>query len=73
MELFFNYSGVSRQFDVGAMAKLSDGYTVGSIIESVKEVSSSSCKSPSAKTNNKINILHRLCLAKEFFNLSYNL
>ncbi|EEB19297.1 conserved hypothetical protein [Pediculus humanus corporis] len=42
MELFFNYSGVSRQFDVGAMAKLSDGYTVGSIIESVKEVMS--CK-----------------------------
>lgn len=39
MDLFFNYSGVSRQFDVGAMAKLSDGYTVGSIIESVKEVS----------------------------------
>ncbi|KAK6634164.1 hypothetical protein RUM44_004772 [Polyplax serrata] len=39
MELLFQYSGVSRQFDVGAMAKLSDGYTVGTIIDAVQEVS----------------------------------
>lgn len=38
MEQLFQYSGVSRQFDVGAMAKLSDGYTIGAIIESIQEV-----------------------------------
>lgn len=38
MELLFQYSGVSRQFDVGAMAKLADGYTVGSIIQVIQDV-----------------------------------
>ena len=31
-ELLFSYSGVSRQFDTAALAHISDGYTVGSIL-----------------------------------------
>ncbi|KAL0271263.1 UNVERIFIED_CONTAM: hypothetical protein PYX00_008408 [Menopon gallinae] len=37
-DLLFQYSGVSRQFDVGVLAKLTDGYTVGSIIDVIQEV-----------------------------------
>lgn len=37
-ELLFQFSGVSRQFDVGVLAKLTDGYTVGSIIDVIQEV-----------------------------------
>ncbi|XP_067002371.2 dynein regulatory complex protein 11 [Anabrus simplex] len=37
-ELLFQFPGVNRQFDVGIMSKLSDGYTVGPILEVVKEV-----------------------------------
>ncbi|RZF48213.1 hypothetical protein LSTR_LSTR006180 [Laodelphax striatellus] len=37
-ELLFQYSGISRQFDIGALTKLSDGYTLGTILKVVKEV-----------------------------------
>lgn len=37
-ELLFQFAGVTRQFDTAAMTKLSDGYTVGSIISVVREV-----------------------------------
>lgn len=32
------YSGVHRTFDSGAMAKVSDGYTIGSIATTIREV-----------------------------------
>lgn len=35
---FSEYSGVHQQFDTGAMAKISDGYTIGSIVKCIKEV-----------------------------------
>lgn len=37
-QLLFQYSGVSRQFDIGALSRLSDGYTVGTLANVVKEV-----------------------------------
>ncbi|XP_054288457.1 dynein regulatory complex protein 11 [Macrosteles quadrilineatus] len=37
-QLLFQYSGVSRQFDTGALTRLSDGYTVGTLVNVVKEV-----------------------------------
>nr|CAD7425193.1 unnamed protein product [Timema monikensis] len=37
-ELLFQFSGVNRQFDTAAMTKLSDGYTVGVILQVIKEV-----------------------------------
>ncbi|XP_047113172.1 dynein regulatory complex protein 11 [Schistocerca piceifrons] len=37
-ELLFQFSGVNRQFDTAAMTKLSDGYTVGSILKVVQDV-----------------------------------
>jgi hypothetical protein len=35
---FRQYSGVSKNFDSGAMAKVSDGYTVGSVANCIKDV-----------------------------------
>lgn len=32
------YNGISPNFDTGAMAKVSDGYTIGSIIRCIREV-----------------------------------
>jgi hypothetical protein len=32
------YSGVSKNFDYGAMAKVSDGYTIGSVVQCIREV-----------------------------------
>lgn len=32
------YSGVSKHFDYGAMAKVSDGYTIGSVVSCIREV-----------------------------------
>lgn len=32
------YSGVHRTFDSGAMAKVSDGYTIGSVATCIREV-----------------------------------
>ncbi|KAK9503007.1 hypothetical protein O3M35_011672 [Rhynocoris fuscipes] len=37
-EQLFQYPGLSRQFDVTSVARLSDGYTVGSILSAVKDV-----------------------------------
>uniref|UniRef100_A0A182HHP9 Transcription termination factor 2 n=1 Tax=Anopheles arabiensis TaxID=7173 RepID=A0A182HHP9_ANOAR len=37
-ELLSHYSGVHRQFDTGAMAKISDGYTIGSVVRCIREV-----------------------------------
>ncbi|CAH0389071.1 unnamed protein product [Bemisia tabaci] len=37
-EQLFQYSGVNRQFDTCALAKISDGFTVGAIINAIKEV-----------------------------------
>lgn len=37
-EILKQYSGVHNQFDTGSMAKISDGYSIGSIVECVKEV-----------------------------------
>lgn len=37
-ETLFQYSGVSRQFDTGVLTRLSDGYTVGSIMKVINEV-----------------------------------
>lgn len=38
-DLLFQYSGLSRKFDVSTLAKLSDGYSVGTIIKVLQEVS----------------------------------
>lgn len=37
-ELLFSYPSVSRQFNCSTLAKLSDGYTVGTILRVVREV-----------------------------------
>ncbi|XP_062535222.1 dynein regulatory complex protein 11-like [Armigeres subalbatus] len=37
-EMLSHYSGVPRQFDTGAMAKISDGYTIGSVAKCIREV-----------------------------------
>ncbi|XP_075224915.1 dynein regulatory complex protein 11 [Lycorma delicatula] len=37
-ELLFQYSGISRQFDISVLTKLSDGYTVGTILNVIKDV-----------------------------------
>ncbi|XP_063234958.1 dynein regulatory complex protein 11 [Bacillus rossius redtenbacheri] len=37
-EQLFQFAGVNRQFNISAMAKLSDGYTVGAILAAVREV-----------------------------------
>ncbi|XP_026465095.1 IQ and AAA domain-containing protein 1-like [Ctenocephalides felis] len=37
-ELLKPYSGINKQFDTSVMARISDGYTIGSIAESVREV-----------------------------------
>ncbi|GLH14336.1 Spastin [Gryllus bimaculatus] len=37
-EQLFQFSSVNRQFDTAAMAKISDGYTVGNILKVIKEV-----------------------------------
>lgn len=37
-DLLFQYSGLSRKFDVSSLAKLSDGYTIGTIIKVLQEV-----------------------------------
>lgn len=37
-DLLFQYSGLSRKFDVSSLAKLSDGYSVGTIIKVLQEV-----------------------------------
>ncbi|XP_055696973.1 dynein regulatory complex protein 11 [Phlebotomus papatasi] len=36
--LLSQYSGVQSTFDSGAMAKISDGYTIGSVVKCLKEV-----------------------------------
>ncbi|CRK93455.1 CLUMA_CG006991, isoform A [Clunio marinus] len=37
-ELLAQYSGVSKTFDSGAMAKVSDGYTIGSVVSCIQDV-----------------------------------
>lgn len=37
-QLLFQYSGVNRQFDTGALTRLSDGHTVGTLVNVVKQV-----------------------------------
>lgn len=37
-ELLNQYSGVSPHFDSGSMAKISDGYTIGSVVKCIQEV-----------------------------------
>uniref|UniRef100_A0A182W226 ATPase AAA-type core domain-containing protein n=1 Tax=Anopheles minimus TaxID=112268 RepID=A0A182W226_9DIPT len=37
-ELLSHYSGVHRQFDTGAMAKISAGYTIGSVVRCIREM-----------------------------------
>ncbi|XP_050436618.1 dynein regulatory complex protein 11 [Adelges cooleyi] len=37
-DLLFQYSGLSRKFDVSMLAKLSDGYSIGTIIKVLHEV-----------------------------------
>lgn len=37
-ELLSQYSGVHRNFDTGAMAKVSDGYTIGSVAGCIRDV-----------------------------------
>lgn len=32
------YSGINRQFDTSAMAKICDGFTVGTVIRTIDEV-----------------------------------
>lgn len=32
------YSGIHSQFDAGAIAKVSDGYTIGSVVGCIKDV-----------------------------------
>ncbi|KAG8247235.1 Dynein regulatory complex protein 11 [Homalodisca vitripennis] len=44
-QLLFQYSGVSRQFDTGPLTRLSDGYTVGTLVNVVKETSSNKVSS----------------------------
>lgn len=37
-DLLFQYSGVSRQFDTGVLTRFSDGFTVGTVLNVIKEV-----------------------------------
>ncbi|CAL7939548.1 unnamed protein product [Xylocopa violacea] len=37
-ELLYKHSGINRQFDTSAMAKLCDGFTVGTVLTSINEV-----------------------------------
>ncbi|KAJ6642794.1 Dynein regulatory complex protein 11 [Pseudolycoriella hygida] len=37
-ELLGQYSGIHSQFDAGAIAKVSDGYTIGSVVGCIKDV-----------------------------------
>ncbi|XP_076620749.1 dynein regulatory complex protein 11 [Colletes latitarsis] len=37
-DLLYKYSGISRQFDTSAMAKICDGFTIGTVLESINEV-----------------------------------
>ncbi|XP_043288043.1 dynein regulatory complex protein 11 isoform X2 [Venturia canescens] len=37
-DLLYKYAGINRQFDTSAMTKISDGFTVGTIIESINEI-----------------------------------
>uniref|UniRef100_A0A0A9X5L9 IQ and AAA domain-containing protein 1 n=1 Tax=Lygus hesperus TaxID=30085 RepID=A0A0A9X5L9_LYGHE len=37
-EQLFQYAGLSRQFNTSSLARLSDGYTVGSILSAIKDV-----------------------------------
>lgn len=36
--VFRQYSGIHSQFDAGAIAKVSDGYTIGSVVGCIKDV-----------------------------------
>ena len=46
------YSGISRQFDTSGMAKICDGFTIGTVLSAINEVSRVLC----TKTLN--NIIH---------------
>ncbi|KAK0171578.1 hypothetical protein PV328_005017 [Microctonus aethiopoides] len=37
-DLLYKYSGINRQFDTSAMAKICDGFTVGEVIRTIDEV-----------------------------------
>ncbi|XP_043471559.1 dynein regulatory complex protein 11 [Leptopilina heterotoma] len=37
-ELLYKYAGISRQFDTSGMAKVCDGFTIGTVLSSIKEV-----------------------------------
>ncbi|XP_076395728.1 dynein regulatory complex protein 11 isoform X2 [Megachile rotundata] len=37
-DLLYKYSGINRQFDTSVMAKICDGFTIGAILTSIKEV-----------------------------------
>ncbi|XP_076682815.1 dynein regulatory complex protein 11 isoform X2 [Andrena cerasifolii] len=37
-DLLHKYSGINRQFDTSAMVKVCDGFTIGTVIESINEV-----------------------------------
>ncbi|KAL6267203.1 hypothetical protein P5V15_000280 [Pogonomyrmex californicus] len=37
-DLLYKYSGISRQFDISAMAKACDGFTIGTILAAISEV-----------------------------------
>ncbi|XP_012261688.2 dynein regulatory complex protein 11 [Athalia rosae] len=37
-DLLYKYAGISRQFDTSAMTKICDGFTVGTVLQSIKEV-----------------------------------
>ncbi|XP_053974320.1 dynein regulatory complex protein 11 isoform X1 [Hylaeus volcanicus] len=37
-DLLYKYSGISRQFDTSAMAKICDGFTIGTVLTSINEV-----------------------------------
>ncbi|KAK0180478.1 hypothetical protein PV327_006116 [Microctonus hyperodae] len=37
-DLLYKYSGINRQFDTSAMAKICDGFTVGTVIRTIDEV-----------------------------------
>ncbi|XP_014228258.1 IQ and AAA domain-containing protein 1 [Trichogramma pretiosum] len=36
--LLYRYSGLSREFDTSAMARLCDGFTIGTVVEAINEV-----------------------------------
>ena len=39
-EQLLQYAGISREFNTSSLARLSDGYTVGTVLAALKEVSS---------------------------------